>query len=105
MKIFRCITYFTELMKEHLIAHIGVNDSYLKKILRDHALSVIQNARRTNTMKSYRTFFSKIFKKLKQLPAEDKYVGVYLLDLVKQESISHVLWLQHLQFIFLFEHL
>ena len=77
-------------MKEHLIAHIDVNESYLKKLLCDHAPSVIQNARRTNTLKSYRKCFSKwerwkeSFEEVKQLPAEYKYVGVYLLDLVKQ---------------------
>ena len=59
-------------------------------MLRDHAPSVIQNARRANTLKSYRTYFSKwkrwteIFEEVKLLPAENKYVGVYLLDLLKQ---------------------
>ena len=124
-EIFRSITYFIGLIKERLIAHIDVNDSYLKKLLRDHAPSVIRNARRTNTLKSYRTYFSKWerwterFEEVKPLPAEDKYVGVYLLDPVKQgetfniinmswfaiHSIPLVLWLPHLQFLFLSEYL
>ena len=82
--------FFIDFIKEHLIAHIGVNDSYLEKLLRDHAVSVIQNVWNTNTLKSYRTYFSKLgrctdrFEEVKLLPAEGKYVGVYLLDLVKQ---------------------
>ena len=73
-KIFRCITYFTDLIKEHLIAHIDV----------------IQNAKRGNTLKSYRMYFSKWkrwterFEEVKPLPAANTYVSVYLLDLVKQ---------------------
>ena len=85
------------MIKEHLIAHIDVNDSYLKKLLRDHALSVIQNAIRTNTLKSYGTYFSKWerwterFEEVKPLPAEGKYVGGYLLDLVKQGETFNVI--------------
>lgn len=41
-----------ELIKEHSIPHIDINDSYLEKLLCDHALSEIQNARGANTMKS-----------------------------------------------------
>ena len=72
--------FFIDLIKEHLIAHIDVNDSYLKKLLRDHAPSVIQNARRTNTLKSYRAYFSKWERwterfEVKPLTAEDKYAG------------------------------
>ena len=90
-------------MKEHLIAHIDVNDSYLNKLLRDQAPSVIQNARRTNTLKSYRTYFNKWerwterFEEVKPLPAEDKYVGVYLLDLVKQGETFNVITCHGLQ--------
>ena len=47
------------MVKEHLITHIDVKDSYLKKSLHDHAPSVMQNARRANTLKSYRMYFSK----------------------------------------------
>ena len=85
------------MIKEHLIGHIDVNDSSLKKLLRDHAPSVIQNARRTNTLKSYRTYFSKWeiwterFEEVKPLPAEEKYVGVYLFNLVKQGETFNVI--------------
>ena len=47
------ITYFINLIEEHLIARIGVHDSYLKKWLRDHAPSVMQDVRRANTLKFY----------------------------------------------------
>ena len=89
--------FFIDLIKDHLIARIDVNDSYLKKLLGDHATSAIQNARRTNTLKSYKTYFSKWerwrerFAEVKPLPAEDKYVGVYLLDLVKQGETFNVI--------------
>ena len=69
----------------------------MKKLLRDHAPSVIQNARRTSTLKSYRTHFSKWerwterFKEGKVLPVEGKYVSVYLLDLVKQGETFNVI--------------
>ena len=84
------------MIKEHLIAHIDVNDSYLKKLLCDHAPSVIQNARRTDSLKSCRTYFSKWerwterFEQVKPLPAEDNYVGAYLLDLVKEGETFNV---------------
>ena len=64
---------------------------------KNHAPSVIQNARRTSTLKSYRTHFSKWerwterFKEGKVLPAEGKYVSVYLLDLVKQGKTFNVI--------------
>ena len=89
--------FFIDLIKEHLIANNDVNDSYLKTLLRNHAPSVIQNARRTSTLKSYRTYFSKLerwterFEEVKPLPAEDKYVGVYLLDLIKQGETFNVI--------------
>ena len=122
-KIFRCITYFLDLIKEHLIAHIDVNDSYLKKLLRDYASYPIQNVRRTNTLKSCRTYFSKWerlterFEEVKPLPAEDMYVGVYLLDLIKQSEAFNFInmsWLAAkyrksctttFAILFLFEHL
>ena len=69
----------------------------MKKLQRDHAPSAIKNARRTNTLKSNRTYFSKWerwtvrFEEVKPLPAEDKYVGVYLLDLVKQGETINVI--------------
>ena len=92
-----------DLIKEHLIGYIDVNYSSLKKLLRDHAPSVIQNARRTNTLKSYRTYFSKWerwterFEEVKPLPAKDKYVGVYLLDLVKQGETFNIIKCHGLQ--------
>ena len=41
-----------ELIKEHSIPHIDINDSYLEKLLCDHALSEIQNTRGAKTKKS-----------------------------------------------------
>ena len=49
MEVFGNITRFIDLIKEHWIAVIGVNDSYLKTLLRDHALSAIQT---TKTVKA-----------------------------------------------------
>ena len=95
--MFRCITYFIDLIKEHLIAHIDVNESYLKKLLRDHAPSVMQNARKANILISYRTYFStwkrwtERFQEVKPLPAEDNYRGVYLLDLVRQGETFNII--------------
>ena len=95
--MFRCITYFIDLIKEHLNAYIDVNESYLKKLPRDHAPSVMQNARKANTLKSYRTYSSKWkrwterFQEVKLLPAEDKYVGVYLLDLITQGETLNII--------------
>ena len=41
-----------EFIKEHPLPHIDINDSYLEKVLRDHALSEIQNTRGAKTKKS-----------------------------------------------------
>ena len=70
---------------------------YWKKLRGDYAPSVIQSPRTANTLKSYRTYFNKWkrstkgFEEVKPLPAEDKYVGVYLLDLVKQSEMFNII--------------
>ena len=52
MQIFGYITCFTGLKKEHQIALIRVNDSYLKT-LPDHAPSAIQATKRVKTDSKY----------------------------------------------------
>ena len=45
--------FFIDLIKEHSIAFIGVNDSYLKTLLRDYAPSAIQATKRVKTDSKY----------------------------------------------------
>ena len=64
-----------DLLREHLYDY---RDSYLKKLLRDHDPSVVQNSRRLNTLQHYRKYFSKWkrmtekFEEVKPLPAKNK---------------------------------
>ena len=49
MRIVGNMTRFINLIRDNLIAVTGVNDSYLKTLLRDHAPSAIQATKRVKT--------------------------------------------------------
>lgn len=89
------------MIKENLIDNIEVNDDHLKQLLTDYAPNVIFNSRRFNTLKLYGTYFKKWkrwtdrYPEIKHLPAEEKYIGIYLLNLIKEGesfSIIHSTW-------------
>ena len=85
------------MLRQHLINNIAVHDIYLKNLLQEYGPSVIGLARRTNTLKTYKTYYNKWvwwterYSEVSPLPTEEKYVGIYLLDLIKQGETFNVI--------------
>ena len=71
------------MIKEHGIAVIGVSDSYLKTLLRDHAPSAIQTKKSEKTDKKY--------EEVNLLVAETICGELFLINLITPGGTFHVI--------------
>lgn len=85
------------MINDHLLNNIIVHDKYLQNLLKEYAPPVIGLSRRKNTLKTYKTYFNKWvrwtqgFSEVSPLPTDEKYVGIYLLELIKQGETFNVI--------------